>query len=305
MPCSCRFERAVSVGLCPAGRQLTGYHDRQGSCSPPGWPRSEATIWRSCAAARRGSDRGKPGGGPQRRIPVRGSRPVGSPSLRSLTLPARAPRLEFGGIAWRSLTESGAQRTGSGAPVTDSVRCVVRFVRISGPNSCPPLEWGGESPGCGPVSRRAHATARPPETCGRQNVGRSGDRPTTRAEAGSFGHAALGGEWLLWYNRGWIGEFFGNLVESNVPGEVGLRPRTSNGRMNDAAVNPAPACRRKFTGSPGTSPRFRRKCSASPSLWEGRTHSVRGGPSTARSRATALARNSALPSLRSTLPKGG
>jgi hypothetical protein len=56
--------------------------------------------------------------------------------------PARIPRLEFVEIPWRRLTESGAQRTGLGAPVTEAVRSVVWFVRISGSNSCPPLEWG-------------------------------------------------------------------------------------------------------------------------------------------------------------------
>jgi hypothetical protein len=60
--------------------------------------------------------------------------------FRPTSSPARIPRLEFGWIPWRNLTQSGAQRTGSGAPVTASVRSVVRFVRISRSNSCPPLE---------------------------------------------------------------------------------------------------------------------------------------------------------------------
>jgi hypothetical protein len=47
----------------------------------------------------------------------------------------------------------------------------------------------------------------------------------TPSEPGDFGYAAaLGGEWLLWYNRGWIGEFFGNLVELSVPGEAAPSP---------------------------------------------------------------------------------
>jgi hypothetical protein len=71
--------------------------------------------------------------------------PIFLPACFRPSLRPSAPRLEFTSIPWRRLTQSGAQRTESGAPVTESVRCVVRFVRISGSNSCPPLEWEARS----------------------------------------------------------------------------------------------------------------------------------------------------------------
>jgi hypothetical protein len=152
-------------------------------------------------------------------------------SLRSLTLPARhigslprpahIPRLEFVGIPWRRSTQSGAQRTGSGAAVTEAVRSVVRFVQNSGPNSCPPIEWG----------RRGWWLI---SDCRFQ----ISDWP-----------AALGGEFLLWYNRGWIGKFFGNLVESNVLGEAGLRPRTSNVQLRTSNVERKEQGTRKRQGT--------------------------------------------------------
>jgi hypothetical protein len=67
--------------------------------------------------------------------------------------------------------------------------------------------------------------------------------------------------------------------------------------MRKGTVNPALGRRRRFTGSRGTSPRFRRKCAASPALWKGRTRRVPGGPrwSTAFFSPQPFARNSTLP----------